>query len=251
MHVSGVLLSWCAPLSLPTSAPPPSSLASVWDVLTLHPREGERRLFSWITNRAQGFHSSTLENLSGRSSSELPSVCPIHLPFLSSPLISFALSGPYAAGIFDPRSWGDHETETNITLELTRVVLAIGVFAIGVELPKAYMRNHWKSLTFLLVPVMTYVGGFPLSLSFNSHHSLRGGLFPLGSFMPSSPNSTSSHVSPLPRASPQPTLFLLRPSSEVNMPRNMSQFIFGISSQQSAVATMVLPSHSYSFPYTL
>jgi NhaP-type Na+/H+ or K+/H+ antiporter len=69
------------------------------------------------------------------------------------------LSGPYGAGIFDPRSWGNHsEVIVNqITLEFTRVVLAIGVFAIGVELPKAYMRRHWKSLLFLLVPVMTWV----------------------------------------------------------------------------------------------
>jgi NhaP-type Na+/H+ or K+/H+ antiporter len=43
-----------------------------------------------------------------------------------------------------------------ITLEVTRVVLAIGVFAIGVELPKQYMLKHWKSLFMLLVPVMTY-----------------------------------------------------------------------------------------------
>ncbi|KAH7915477.1 Sodium/hydrogen exchanger family-domain-containing protein [Hygrophoropsis aurantiaca] len=66
--------------------------------------------------------------------------------------------GPYGAGIFDPRGWGGHNEEvTNlITLEVTRVVLAIGVFAIGVELPKAYMARHWKSLFFLLVPVMTW-----------------------------------------------------------------------------------------------
>ena len=44
-----------------------------------------------------------------------------------------------------------------ITLEFTRVILAVGVFAIGVELPKAYMKRHWKSLFFLLVPVMTWV----------------------------------------------------------------------------------------------
>ncbi|KAH7885524.1 Sodium/hydrogen exchanger family-domain-containing protein [Phlebopus sp. FC_14] len=66
--------------------------------------------------------------------------------------------GPYGAGIFDPRGWANHnEQVTNtITLEFTRVVLAIGVFAIGVELPKAYMARHWKSLFFLLVPVMTW-----------------------------------------------------------------------------------------------
>jgi len=47
-----------------------------------------------------------------------------------------------------------------MTLEFTRIVLAIGLFAIGVELPKAYMAKHWKSLFFLLVPVMTWVCSF-------------------------------------------------------------------------------------------
>jgi NhaP-type Na+/H+ or K+/H+ antiporter len=67
--------------------------------------------------------------------------------------------GPYGADIFNPREWGGGgEDMTNtITLEFTRVVLAIGVFAIGVELPKAYMRRHWKSLFFFLGPVMIWV----------------------------------------------------------------------------------------------
>lgn len=67
--------------------------------------------------------------------------------------------GPYGAGVFDPRSWanGNEETLNTITLEFTRVVLAIGVFAIGVELPKAYVARHWKSLLFLLGPVMAWV----------------------------------------------------------------------------------------------
>ncbi|GLB38785.1 putative sodium/hydrogen exchanger family protein [Lyophyllum shimeji] len=66
--------------------------------------------------------------------------------------------GPYGANIFNPHSWGNgNDDVTNIiTLEFTRVVLAIGVFAIGVELPKAYMAKHWKSIFFLLVPVMTW-----------------------------------------------------------------------------------------------
>ncbi|KAF8551278.1 hypothetical protein OG21DRAFT_1445426 [Imleria badia] len=66
--------------------------------------------------------------------------------------------GPYGAGVFDPRSWanGNEQTSNTITLEFTRVVLAIGVFAIGVELPKAYVARHWKSLFFLLGPVMAW-----------------------------------------------------------------------------------------------
>ena len=67
--------------------------------------------------------------------------------------------GPNAANIFNPRSWGggSEETVNAITLEVTRVILAVGVFAIGVELPKQYMKKHWKSLFFLLVPVMSWV----------------------------------------------------------------------------------------------
>ncbi|KAJ3840475.1 Sodium/hydrogen exchanger family-domain-containing protein [Lentinula raphanica] len=66
--------------------------------------------------------------------------------------------GPYGANIFDPRSWGnsDDDVTNTITLEFCRVVLAIGVFAIGVELPKAYMARHWKSIFFLLAPIMTW-----------------------------------------------------------------------------------------------
>lgn len=65
--------------------------------------------------------------------------------------------GPYCAGIFDPRAWASSDVASNqVTLEVTRIVLAVGVFAIGVELPKAYVGRHWKSLTFLLVPIMVY-----------------------------------------------------------------------------------------------
>ncbi|KAL6302845.1 Sodium/hydrogen exchanger family-domain-containing protein [Sparassis latifolia] len=66
--------------------------------------------------------------------------------------------GPYGANIFNPRGWGggNPDTVNTIVLEFTRVVLAIGVFAIGVELPKQYMKRHWKSLFFLLCPVMTW-----------------------------------------------------------------------------------------------
>ncbi|PVG00266.1 hypothetical protein CPB86DRAFT_805957 [Serendipita vermifera] len=64
--------------------------------------------------------------------------------------------GPYGANIFNPRRWGggNDETVAAITLEITRVVLAVGVFAIGVELPSKYMKKHWKSLLFLVGPIM-------------------------------------------------------------------------------------------------
>ena len=61
--------------------------------------------------------------------------------------------GPYFAGVFDPRSWGSNSDK--ITLEVMRIVLATGLFAIGVELPKYYMAHHAKSLFALVVPTMT------------------------------------------------------------------------------------------------
>lgn len=60
--------------------------------------------------------------------------------------------GPHFAGIFDPRAWGPHSDA--ITLEVMRVVLATGLFAIGVELPKSYMAKHAKSLLAMILPTM-------------------------------------------------------------------------------------------------
>jgi len=60
--------------------------------------------------------------------------------------------GPYFAGIFDPRSWGNKSDA--ITLEVMRIVLATGLFAIGVELPKSYLAKHAKSLLAMVVPTM-------------------------------------------------------------------------------------------------
>lgn len=61
--------------------------------------------------------------------------------------------GPHAANLFNPLSWGNVD---KITLECSRIVLVVQCFAVGVELPKAYMERHWKSVVFLLMPVMTY-----------------------------------------------------------------------------------------------
>ena len=64
------------------------------------------------------------------------------------------LMGPYVANIFDPRSWS---ADTNkITLEVMRIVLATGLFAIGVELPQSYMADHAKGLLIMVVPTMAF-----------------------------------------------------------------------------------------------
>ena len=61
--------------------------------------------------------------------------------------------GPHGANLFNPLTWGNTD---KITLECSRIVLVVQCFAVGVELPKAYMEKHWRSVTFLLVPVMTF-----------------------------------------------------------------------------------------------
>ncbi|KAH8848138.1 hypothetical protein MCOR27_010773 [Pyricularia oryzae] len=60
--------------------------------------------------------------------------------------------GPHAANLINPQSWGNVDI---VTIEFSRIVLVVQCFAVGVELPKFYMERHWKSVIFLLVPVMT------------------------------------------------------------------------------------------------
>lgn len=61
--------------------------------------------------------------------------------------------GPHAADLINPNTWGNVDF---ITLEFSRIVLVVQCFAVGVELPKAYMEKHWRSVTLLLIPVMTF-----------------------------------------------------------------------------------------------
>ena len=66
--------------------------------------------------------------------------------------------GPHVADIFNPRSWSSGSTSTSnaVTLEVTRVVLAVGLFAIGVELPGNYMWKNAKSLSVMVIPTMAF-----------------------------------------------------------------------------------------------
>ncbi|KAM7192828.1 Na(+)/H(+) antiporter [Rhypophila sp. PSN 637] len=61
--------------------------------------------------------------------------------------------GPHAANLIDPMSWGSTDI---VTIEFSRIVLVVQCFAVGVELPKFYMEKHWRSVVFLLLPVMTF-----------------------------------------------------------------------------------------------
>ncbi|KAF8940621.1 hypothetical protein BGZ58_005580 [Dissophora ornata] len=59
--------------------------------------------------------------------------------------------GPYAIGIFDPLSW---EHFDSVTLEFTRIVIAVQVMAAGVSLPRSYMVKEKRSLFMMIVPLM-------------------------------------------------------------------------------------------------
>jgi len=63
--------------------------------------------------------------------------------------------GPHCLNILNPRDWSSTHSNA-ITLEVMRVTLATGLFAIGVELPRAYLARHWKSLTIMVVPTMAF-----------------------------------------------------------------------------------------------
>jgi len=73
--------------------------------------------------------------------------------------------GPYCADVFDPRSWASGTGV--ITLEVMRVVLAVGLFAIGIELPESYMMKHVRGLLVLVVPTMA-IGWFVVAGMFPS-----------------------------------------------------------------------------------
>ncbi|KAG0277936.1 hypothetical protein BGZ95_005054 [Linnemannia exigua] len=74
--------------------------------------------------------------------------------FISEAFVSTAFGiiiGPYAIGIFDPMSWTKFD---NVTLEFTRIVIAVQVMAAGVSLPRSYMVKEKRSLFMMIVPLM-------------------------------------------------------------------------------------------------
>ncbi|KAF9574658.1 hypothetical protein EC968_005888 [Mortierella alpina] len=74
--------------------------------------------------------------------------------FISEAFVATAfgiIMGPYAIGIFNPVSWDHYDT---VTLEFTRIVIAVQVMAAGVSLPRSYMVKERRSLFMMIVPLM-------------------------------------------------------------------------------------------------
>lgn len=61
--------------------------------------------------------------------------------------------GPYVLDLITPNRWGMND---EMVQEITRVIVAIQCFAVGIELPKHYFRRHYKSVLCFLGPIMTF-----------------------------------------------------------------------------------------------
>lgn len=59
--------------------------------------------------------------------------------------------GPKGIGAIDPEEWGLDDKHAQ---EITRVIVGLQVFAVGLELPKNYLPKHWFSIFMLIGPVM-------------------------------------------------------------------------------------------------
>jgi sodium/hydrogen antiporter len=68
-------------------------------------------------------------------------------------LLVGAILGPFAANAVDPNIWSHFDT---VVLEFSRVVIIIQCFAVALELPKRYIHFHWKSLLWLVGPVVVW-----------------------------------------------------------------------------------------------
>lgn len=79
---------------------------------------------------------------------------PIKRSFLSVPLVALlagVLLGPAVFGVLDPGEWGN---QALILEQAARLTVAISLMEIALRLPKGYPFTNWRSLLFMLGPVM-------------------------------------------------------------------------------------------------
>jgi len=78
-----------------------------------------------------------------------------HLHVSEPPLaVTFGIIlGPYVLDLITPDRWG---MDDEMVQELTRVIVGIQCFAVGIELPKHYFWRHYKSVLYFLGPIMAF-----------------------------------------------------------------------------------------------
>ncbi|KAI9480310.1 MAG: Sodium/hydrogen exchanger family-domain-containing protein [Benjaminiella poitrasii] len=77
--------------------------------------------------------------------------------FLSEALVAVIvgiIAGPLVSNGFNPTNWDNHD---EITKQLTRCIIAIQVMAVGIELPRRYLKKEWLTMLMLLFPVMIFM----------------------------------------------------------------------------------------------
>ena len=77
----------------------------------------------------------------------------LHLSEPPLALLTGIAFGPKGFNTFAPELRDVHD---NVLQEFTRIIAGVQVFVIGLELPKGYLRKHWRSLLYLLGPVMAF-----------------------------------------------------------------------------------------------
>ena len=77
----------------------------------------------------------------------------LHLSEPPLAMITGIIFGPKGINALDPIEWGFFD---DVTQEFSRIIAGLQVFAVGLELPKHYMSRHWKSLLWMLGPVMAF-----------------------------------------------------------------------------------------------
>ena len=78
--------------------------------------------------------------------------------YLSEPLLAVTVGiviGPHVLNWVDPYSWADDTIINEVTYEISRLVIAVQVLFTGIALPEKYLRREWKSLSVLLLVIMT------------------------------------------------------------------------------------------------
>ncbi|ORY98855.1 Sodium/hydrogen exchanger family-domain-containing protein [Syncephalastrum racemosum] len=69
-------------------------------------------------------------------------------------LIVGIIAGPLVSNGFNPYEWDGTD---EFTKEITRCIIAIQVMAVGIDLPKHYMKKEWLTMFMLLIPVMIFM----------------------------------------------------------------------------------------------
>ncbi|KAI9316984.1 Sodium/hydrogen exchanger family-domain-containing protein [Dichotomocladium elegans] len=69
-------------------------------------------------------------------------------------LVVGIIAGPLVSNGFNPYQWGDTD---EITKQITRCIIAIQVMAVGIDLPKHYLKREWITFSFLMLPVMIFM----------------------------------------------------------------------------------------------